>query len=141
MKRSDAELIGKKARALKHCVKILELVDKRGSTEILLNNTGITIPCKKGDAMYTLLQSIKYALAHEINDIQVVSMAHAKMLPAPTGACDDTKTEHTCAVCGRAITKMSNAQKYCAECAHKAELARKREYSHRTRLKKAAQTS
>lgn len=141
MKRSDAELIGKKARALKHCVKILDLVDKRGSTEILLNNTGITIPCRKGDAMYTLLQSIKYALAHEINDIQVVSMAHAKMLPAPTGACDSAKAEFTCAVCGRTVTRTSNAQKYCAECAHKVDLAHGREYRQRAKLKKAAQMS
>lgn len=131
MKRSDAELIGKKARALKHCVKILDLVDKRGSTEILLNNTGITIPCRKGDAMYTLLQSIKYALAHEINDIQVVSMAHAKMLPAPTGACDDTKAVHTCAVCGCAITKTSNAQKYCNQCARELRNARRRQRAHK----------
>ena len=118
MKHKMAEIIGNKARALKHCDKVIATVDKQGRTDILLGNTGIVLPCEKNDAIYTLLQSIRFKLVHEINSIEIVSKANstARMLPAPTGACDEP-IKHTCAICGCEIVKTSNSQKYCKECA------------------------
>ena len=118
MKHNIAEAIGRKARALKHCNKIIQTVDKQGRTEILLGNTGVSLPCEKNDAIYTLLQSIRFKIIHEINSMEIVSKIKPseRTLPAPTGACEDMTDGHTCVVCGKPIVKVGN-QKYCKECA------------------------
>ena len=134
MKHKMAEIIGNKARALKHCDKVIATIDKQGRTDILLGNTGIVLPCEKNDAIYTLLQSIRFKLVHEINSIEIVSKANstARMLPAPTGACDDVM-QGICESCGCVITKTSNHQKFCKECA----ATRRKESWRRSRQKRA----
>ena len=134
MKPNVAEAIGLKVKALKHCEKIIKTVDKQGRTDILLNNTGVALPVEKNDAIYTLLQSIRFKLVHEINSIEIVSKVkpEQRMLPAPSGACDEVAAVHTCAMCGCAIDKNSNRQKYCKECATKV----RRDYSRQYRSKK-----
>lgn len=43
-----AEMIGRKAKALKHCNKVLSTIDKKGSATISLNCTGVVFTfCKK----------------------------------------------------------------------------------------------
>lgn len=124
MKHDVAEMIGRKARALKHCDKIIQTIDKQGRTEILIGNTGVVIPCEKNDAIYTMLQSIRFKLIHEINSMEIVSKVNPsqRMLPAPSGACDNAM-QGICEACGRVITKTSNHQRFCKECA----TARRRE--------------
>lgn len=133
MKHNVAEMIGRKAKALKHCDKVISTIDKQGRTEILLGNTGIVIPCEKNDAIYTMLQSIRFKLVHEINSIEIVSNMRPaqRMLPAPSGACDDVKQSAVCTICGCEITKTGNRQKYCKECAKKMQS----EYQRRWRSK------
>ena len=133
MKHKIAELIGNKARALKHCDKIIAIIDKQGRTDIMLGNTGVVLPCEKNDAIYTLLQSVRFKLAHEINSIEIVSRSNApsRMLPAPNGACDDSM-QGICESCGCVITKTSNHQRFCKECA----AVRRKESWRRSRQKR-----
>ena len=141
MKHTVAETIGRKAKALKHCEKLLNTIDKKGESEILLNNTGVALPVKKDDAIYALLQSIRFKLVHEISSIEIVSKVNTarRMLPAPYGACDETPSGHTCSVCGNPITKQSNRQKYCSECAKRVALERCKEYRRRLSRNNAEQ--
>lgn len=64
-----AEEIGVKARALKRCDKILKIVDKEGATNLKLGNTGIELPCVKGDVVYSLITNIRARLAYEIESV------------------------------------------------------------------------
>ena len=128
MKHNIAEIIGRKAKALKHCDKVLAIVDKNGRTDILLGNTGIVLPCEKNDAMHVLLQSIRYKIAYELDSIKITSTPTAhRALPAPVGACDRPKTHH-CVMCGASIVKNSGRHKYCKECAQKAAAESRRKY-------------
>lgn len=92
-----AEIIGKKARALKHCDKLLEKIDKQGSAKILLNCTGVEFVVNKGDAIYLSIQKTKYELLYDIRSYEITVRAkHAKdgsihkTAPAPTGAAPST---------------------------------------------------
>ena len=113
MKHNVAELIGRKAKALKHCDKVIQTIDKNGKTEILLGNTGISIPCEKNDAIYSVLQSIRFKLAHEINSIEIVS--RQRMLPAPNGACVDVP-QGVCEACGRTFDNHSGRKRFYPDC-------------------------
>lgn len=131
MKHSVAEAIGLKARALKHCDKLISRIDKNGRADIKVCGTGVVLPCEKNDAVYTLLQSIRFRLIHEINSIEIVSgvkPATPRSLPAPTGACEEASTmpEVQCVVCGKKFVKHHHRQKYCCEdCAKEAQKSRK----------------
>jgi len=85
-----ADTIGKKARALKHCEKILNAVDKHGETQIKLNCTGVVFTIRKNDAIYLRVQSTKYALIDEISSYRLTIAAKRKSVrrisPAPVGA-------------------------------------------------------
>ena len=137
MKRNIAEIIGGKARALKHCSKVLGIVDKQGKTDILLGNTGIVLPCEKGDAIYTLLQSIRFRLVHEINSIEIVTRPSTgtRMMIAPSGACDE-KPPSVCEMCGTTIVKTGSRQRYCKECAAKRRQEYYRQYYRQKQAKK-----
>ena len=133
-----ATMIGKKAMSLKHCDKILDTVEKKGRVDITLNNTGVTLPCVKGDALHTLIQSIKYKLVHEINAITVVETAapaeipvtRARAIPAPVGACEDGI--HICSQCGKEFTSSNPRAKTCSsECRRSAYLEYQKSYNKR----------
>ncbi len=143
-----ATIIGKKAMSLKHCDKILDTVEKKGRVDIMLNNTGVTLPCVKGDALHTLIQSIKYKLVHEINAITVVETAapvetpapRVRTIPAPVGACDGSKTA-VCAKCGKEFTYSTKGiRKYCStECHDEVRRERNREFMREYNRKKRAE--
>lgn len=126
MKTSVAELIGKKAGALKHCEKLLKLIHENGTTDIRLNNTGVTLTVQKGDYLHTMLLSEKSKLVHEINAIEITSglKRAPRLLPAPVGA------SHVCPNCGKPFGKACNRQVFCTvECR---EEYKKREKSKKT---------
>lgn len=114
MKFSVAEAIARKTKGLKHCDKLLKNIEKKGSIEIPLSGTGVVLPVAKGDAIHTLLQSIRFSLAHEINAIEIANSGSApkRYAPAPVGAYQPTAT---CAECGQSFIKHHAAQKYCCE--------------------------
>ena len=132
MKHNVAEMIGRKAKALKHCDKVIQTIDKHGRTEILLGNTGIAIPCEKNDAIYTMLQSIRFKLVHEINSIEIVS--RNRMLPAPNGACDEAP-QTVCEMCGKTIENASGRRRFCADCARDRQRERCKRYAREKRAK------
>lgn len=70
-----AENIGKKARALKHCDKLLDKIDKHGSAKIVLNCTGVEFIVHKGDAIYLSIQKTKYALLCDIRSYEITVRA------------------------------------------------------------------
>ncbi len=88
MRHAAAEEIGKKARAAKYCERILSIADKNGMCTVKHGNTGVTFNIVKNDALYTLFQSIKFQLLHELNAITLVtdSAKSGRYLPAPVGA-------------------------------------------------------
>ena len=96
-----AEIIGKKARALKHCDKLLEKIDKQGSAKILLNCTGVEFVVNKGDAIYFSIQKTKYELLYDIRSYEITVRAkEAQTTPykkisavAPSGAAAPTPEE------------------------------------------------
>ena len=59
MDRVSAEDIGKKARALKHCIKVLGTIEKKGSAEIVLNCTGVKLVAHKNDALHLKIATTK----------------------------------------------------------------------------------
>ena len=126
MKHNVAELIGRKAKALKHCDKVIQTIDKNGRTEILLGNTGISIPCEKNDAIYSMLQSIRFKLAHEINSIEIVS--RQRVLPAPHGACYEIP-QGVCESCGGTFDNITGRKRFCPSCAHERHKERCRKYN------------
>lgn len=132
MNNKTAEVIGRKARALKHCEKLLREVDKNGQIEVKLGGTGMVIPCVKNDAIYTLFQSIKFQLVHEINAIEIVMDSKSKnsvvttprATAAPFGASDPE--EGFCKHCGQKFIKHDRRQKYCCvECRTKEQYGKK----------------
>lgn len=91
-----AENIGKKARALKHCDKLLAKIDKNGSAKVLLNCTGVEFIVHKGDAIYLSIQKTKYALVCDIKSYEITVKAKNaaktpihRTAPAPIGAAKD----------------------------------------------------
>ena len=57
MDQFTANQISMKSRALKHCDKLLNKIDKRGSVDVKLNNTGVVIHVERGDALHSRLQA------------------------------------------------------------------------------------
>ncbi len=91
MDNRTAEIIGRKAKALKHVTQLIKKIDRVGHVDIKLNCTGATIPCDKEDATYLTLVASKAALAAEIASIEVVNAASLtapvrRLVPAPSGA-------------------------------------------------------
>lgn len=93
MNNEIAEIIGKKARALKHCNKLLKEIDKHGKMEVPLGNTGVVFVVHKNDAIYTRIQSTKFQLLDEINSYEITQresvqriMPARRTAPAPVGA-------------------------------------------------------
>lgn len=85
-----AENIGKKARAFKHCEKLLAVIDKNGKARVKLNCTGVEFIVHKDDAIYLRIQATKFALLDEIHSYEVTQRASKKGVrrtaPAPVGA-------------------------------------------------------
>lgn len=95
-----AENIGKKARALKHCDKLLAKIDKNGSAKVLLNCTGVEFIVHKGDAIYLSIQKTKYALLCDIQSYEITMRANTadkqpirRTAPAPIGAAELSDAE------------------------------------------------
>ena len=134
MQRSAAEAIAKKNSALKHCTNLLAHIERYGSAEIKLGATGLVLPCKKGDAIHTLLQSVRFALIHEINSIEIVE--NARPFVAPYGASEAAEGEErpkeftrTCPWCGKEFVTAHPTKKYCShECSAESEKKRNRDY-------------
>ena len=55
---SPAEVIGKKANALKRCEKLLSQIEINGHTDIVLN-CGLRFPTDKGDEIHIKLKNDK----------------------------------------------------------------------------------
>lgn len=87
-----AESIGKKARAFKHCEKLLATIDKNGQARVKLNCTGVEFVVHKDDAIYLRIQATKFALLDEIHSYEVTQRATGQTVrrtaPAPVGASD-----------------------------------------------------
>ena len=136
MKHNVAEIIGMKARALKHCTKILGIVDREGKVNIKIGATGLVLPCEKHDAVHTLLQSERAKLIHEINSIEITAglkRMTPRALPAPVGAC----STRICTICGKEFAPKTVRHTVCSdEC--RAEKGRRyaREYYKRTSAEK-----
>lgn len=85
-----AENIGKKAKAFKHCEKLLATIDKNGQASVKLNCTGVEFVVHKGDAIYLRIQATKFALLDEIHSYEVTQHAAQhpirRTAPAPVGA-------------------------------------------------------
>ena len=86
-----AEVISKKARALKHCNKVLDTIEKKGSAVITLNCTGIAFTVQKNDAIYLQLQATKAQLVQDIGSYEILKKANQRSAikrhaPAPIGA-------------------------------------------------------
>lgn len=126
MNTSTAEFIGKSSRALKHCDQLLKKIEKTGETSIKVNATGLTLPCRRGDALHTLLMSERARLYHEINSFELTPKTRTAIrLPAPVGACDSV----TCPVCGKEFSKTHYKQKFCGSaCAAVAKKERDKIY-------------
>lgn len=71
-----AEAIGKKARALKHCNKLLSKINKEGSAKIVLNCTGVEFVVHKGDAIHLKIQTTRAQLTEDINSYDIVRKAN-----------------------------------------------------------------
>lgn len=72
MDRVSAEDIGRKARALKHCIKVLGTIEKKGSAEIVLNCTGVKLVAHKNDALHLKIATTKAQLEEEIASYEIV---------------------------------------------------------------------
>lgn len=134
MQRSAAEAIAKKNSALKHCTNLLAHIERYGSVDIKIGATGLVLPCKRGDAVHTLLQSVRFALIHEINSIEIVE--NARPFVAPYGASEAAEAEphphevsRVCPWCGKEFVSAHPTQKYCSHaCASEARKKQNREY-------------
>lgn len=96
-----AENIGKKARAFKHCEKLLSAIDKNGQASVKLNCTGVEFIVHKDDAIYCRIQHTKYALLDEIRSYELTTRSQrtieqstpSRTAPAPAGAAEMTPKE------------------------------------------------
>lgn len=132
-----ANIIEKKSRAFKHCDKILKQIEEKGTVEIKVGATGVTLPCTKGDSLHNLVISIRHKLAYELGSLDVsmrtdvkammepiIKAASKRMAVAPVGACDSA----ICEYCGEEYTKDNSRQKYCKKCAKERLKEYKRAY-------------
>ena len=86
-----AEIISKKARALKHCIKVLSQIEKKGSAVITLNCTGVIFTVQRNDAIYLQLQATKAQLVQDIGSYEIVQKTtqqktFTRTAPAPVGS-------------------------------------------------------
>lgn len=84
-----AEMIGRKAKALKHCNRVLSTIDKEGFATIKLNCTGVVFTVYKNDAIYLQLQTTRAQLVQEIGSFEIIQRATSQQkrtAPAPVGA-------------------------------------------------------
>ncbi|MCM1237453.1 MAG: hypothetical protein NC489_45890 [Ruminococcus flavefaciens] len=95
-----AETIGKKSKALKHCDKLLNQIDKNGSAKVKLNCTGVEFVVHKDDAIYCRIQRTKYALLDEIRSFELTTRSQRaieqqqptrRTAPAPVGAAPESE--------------------------------------------------
>lgn len=93
-----AENIGKKARAFKHCEKLLATIDKNGQARVKLNCTGVEFVVHKDDAIYCRIQSTKYRLLDEIRSYELTTRSQRaieqpvhRTAPAPVGAAPESE--------------------------------------------------
>lgn len=68
----DAQAISQKTRALKHCEKLLDKIDKTGEVSVKLNCTGVTFIVHKNDGMYLRIATTKAQLLEEIAAYEVI---------------------------------------------------------------------
>lgn len=110
-----AENIGKKARAFKHCDKLLSTIDKNGQARIKLNCTGVEFVVHKDDAIYLRIQATKFALLDEIRSYEVTRKAEEQIIrhtaPAPVGASETESAPKHRVVTAEQRAKISAAQK------------------------------
>lgn len=75
MDRITAEAIARKTKALKHCMKLIEEINKKGSTIIKLGCTGVEFVVKQGDAMYFKLATTRAQLMEDVKSYEIVQKA------------------------------------------------------------------
>lgn len=119
MKYSVAEMIAKKAKAVKHCDKLLKKIESKGFIEIPLSGTGVSLPVTKGDTIHTLIKSVRFKYSHDINSIEVINgLSESKRFaPAPVGASDEEPA--VCQHCGVVFNKYHGRQKFCCDACRK----------------------
>lgn len=73
MERNIAELIGTKAKALKHCEKLIRKIEKANGEpiKIPLSCTGVVLEAREGSPLHLQIKSISAKLAEEINALQI----------------------------------------------------------------------
>lgn len=81
MLQETAERIATKTKALKHCTKLIEKIDREGSAIVKLNCSGVRFVVEKGDPFYLKLVRIKAELAEEIRSFEVVRAATTERQP------------------------------------------------------------
>lgn len=79
-----AEMIGRKAKALKHCNKVLSEIDKKGFATISLNCTGVVFTVYKNDAIYLQLQTTRAQLVQEIGSYEIIQKSSQAYRVVPT---------------------------------------------------------
>lgn len=63
--------IERKSKALKHCNKLLDKIDKDEKALVPLNCTGVVLEVIKGDPVYLRLKAIRAQLVVEINSLEI----------------------------------------------------------------------
>lgn len=73
MERNFAEIIGTKAKALKHCEKLIRKIEKANGepVKIPLSCTGVMLEAREGSPLYLQIKAISAKLAEEINALQI----------------------------------------------------------------------
>lgn len=71
-----AQNLSKKVGAFKHLTKKINEINKNGQAIIRLNNTGVELIAKKGDALYLKLATAHAQLAEDINSYEIVQRAN-----------------------------------------------------------------
>lgn len=67
-----AALIERKSKALKHCNKLLEKIDKESFALVPLNNTGVVLRVEKDDPVYLRFKAIRAQLVVDINSLEII---------------------------------------------------------------------
>lgn len=67
----DVKRIATKSRALQHCNKLLEKIDKKGYADVPVNCTGLVFHVEKDDPLYLRLQQMRATLVVEINALEI----------------------------------------------------------------------
>ena len=75
-----AEAIGKKARALKHCDKLLKKISIHGWAVVTLNSTGLSFVVHRDDAFYLKLMTMRAQLAEEINSYEILKKSEVEQM-------------------------------------------------------------